>query len=94
MKTKINFRHLAQKTLDPRLKMRYLVVHHFLNGMNQTQIAEAIGVARGSVNTWISKYLIRAQEGGKLVAADVQNTPNSLLMHRKLVKKAPTENDR
>ena len=40
-----------------------MAVHHFLNGKNRTQIAEYLGVARGSVNTWITKYLSEGAEG-------------------------------
>lgn len=70
MKTEIDVKKLAQKTSDARLKMRYLAVHHFLNGKNRTQIAEAIGVARGSVNTWITKYL-----NGGLNALQIKKSP-------------------
>jgi len=69
LKTDINFKQLAKRTTDHRLKMRYLAVHHFLQGKNRTQIAEFIGVARGSVNTWITKYLNEGISG-------LQSKPN------------------
>lgn len=48
---------LAKAESDRRLKMRYLAIYHFLSGSNRTQIAQYLGVARGSVNTWVTLFL-------------------------------------
>lgn len=66
MKTSHQFKQLARTTSDHRLKLRYLAVHHFLSGKNRTQIAKYLGVARGSVNTWITKYLAGGINGLQL----------------------------
>jgi len=66
LNTNINFKQLARQTPERRLKMRYLAIHHFLAGKHRTQIAEAIGVAKGSVNTWITKFLHHGIDGLQL----------------------------
>ena len=58
-----DFKLLAQQTKNARLKMRYLALYHFRDGANKTQIASYLGVARGSVNTWVSNYLNHGLDG-------------------------------
>lgn len=58
-----DFKKLAQQAQNARLKLRYLALYHFKSGANRTQIASYLGVARGSVNTWVSKYLAHGLEG-------------------------------
>lgn len=63
MHTSEDFKLLAQQTQNARLKLRYLALYHFKNGKNRTQIASYLGVARGSVNTWVSNYLAYGIKG-------------------------------
>jgi len=63
MYTAEHFKKLSKQEKDRRLKIRYLAIYHFKKGANRTQIASYIGVARGSVNTWISTYLSQGIEG-------------------------------
>jgi transposase len=59
------FKQLARKEKDNRVKLRYMAIHHFKLGANRAQIATFLGVARGSVNTWVSNYLNHGLEGLK-----------------------------
>lgn len=63
MHTAEDFKQLARKASDSQLKTRYLALHHFKRGNNRTKVAELLGVARGSVNSWVSAYLARGIEG-------------------------------
>jgi len=53
----IEVRRLAKTEKRPRIKIRYLAIHHFLEGKNKADIARYLKVARGSVNKWVSTYL-------------------------------------
>jgi len=52
-----NFKLLAKQANNAKLRIRYLALYHFTLGQNRTQIARILGVARGSVNTWVNAYL-------------------------------------
>ena len=58
-----DFKQLARQTSNGQLKTRYLALYHFKLGETRTQIASYLGVARGSVNTWVSNYLTHGLEG-------------------------------
>jgi transposase len=70
MHTAEDFKQLSKKASDSRMKMRYLALYHFQRGYNRTQIAEMLGVARGSVNSWVASYL-----SGGLDALQVRTSP-------------------
>ncbi|WP_345335055.1 helix-turn-helix domain-containing protein, partial [Ferrimonas pelagia] len=57
MHTSSDFKQLAKKVSDLRMRTRYLALHHFLRGYNRTQVAEMLGISRGSVNSWVALYL-------------------------------------
>lgn len=61
--TSEELKRLARLETDRRLKMRYLAIYHFLSGSNRTQIASYLGVARGSVNTWVANFLTSGIDG-------------------------------
>ena len=63
MITAQHFKQLAKTEQDHRIKMRYLALYHFKLGENKTQIAKFLGVNRGSVNTWVSRYLTHGLDG-------------------------------
>lgn len=63
MHTADDFKQLAKQTSKGQLRTRYLALYHFKNGETRTQIATYLGVARGSVNTWVSNYLAHGLEG-------------------------------
>ena len=63
MHTADDFKQLAKQTSNGQLRTRYLALYHFKNGETRTQIATYLGVARGSVNTWVSNYLAHGLEG-------------------------------
>jgi transposase len=58
-----DFKKLAKQTKNAQLKVRYLALYHFKLGQSRTKIAFLLGVARGSVNTWVSSYLANGLEG-------------------------------
>jgi transposase len=53
----IDFKSLAKRTKDHRLKLRLLTLSHFKNNKSRYQIAEYLQVSRTSVNKWISLFL-------------------------------------
>ena len=63
MHTANDFKLLASRESNARLKTRYLALYHFKRGQNRTQIAEYLGVNRGSVNQWVSRYLTEGLTG-------------------------------
>ena len=63
MHTGEDFKRLAKKTTNGQLRTRYLALYHFKNGQSRTQIAKYLGVARGSVNTWVTNYLSHGIKG-------------------------------
>lgn len=65
MTTADDFKRLAKHEKDSRLKTRYLALYHFRLGVSRTQIATYLGVARGSVNTWVSDFLADGIDGLK-----------------------------
>ena len=58
-----DFKGLAKSTANGQLRMRYLALYHFKQEKSRTQIATSLGIARGSVNTWVSNYLAHGLEG-------------------------------
>ena len=52
-----DFKALAKKQKSIQMKMRYLALWHFSNGMSRTQIAKSLGVSRTSVNLWVKIFL-------------------------------------
>lgn len=63
MHTAEDFKKLAQQEKDSRLRIRYLALYHFKNGLTRTKIALNLGVARGSVNKWVTNYLSEGLAG-------------------------------
>ncbi len=63
MHTTDDFKLLAKQASSAQLRMRYLALYHFTRGESRTQTAINLGVARGSVNTWVSNYLKYGLEG-------------------------------
>ncbi|MFC3034143.1 helix-turn-helix domain-containing protein [Pseudoalteromonas fenneropenaei] len=57
MHTSDDFKSFAKQASSAQLRMRYLALYHFKRGESRTQTAINLGVARGSVNTWVSNYL-------------------------------------
>lgn len=60
-----DFKRLAKQESNARLARRYLALYQFMLGHNRTDIAINLGVARGSVNTWVSAYLNEGLAGLK-----------------------------
>lgn len=54
---------LAKSTQSSRMRNRYLAVSHFVDGKSRTDIANYLKVARGSVNSWVQKYLDSGVDG-------------------------------
>ena len=52
----INFPQLIRSTSNARLRIRYLAISHFEDGMSRTEIARVVKVSRTSVNTWVATY--------------------------------------
>jgi transposase len=75
------FKQLAAKEKDPRLKIRYLALHHFVLNKNKTQIAKYLGITRASVNRWVSSYLSYGLEG--LISKKSTGRPHRLSAQQK-----------
>lgn len=58
-----DFHALSKKESNSRLKLKYLALAHFHDGMSRYQIAAALRVSRTSVNKWISTYLNEGLDG-------------------------------
>ena len=69
-------KQLSAREKDPRLKIRYLALHHFSLGENRTQIAKYLGVTRTSVNRWVSSYLSNELDG--LISKKSSGRPHRL----------------
>jgi transposase len=54
---------LAKSSQSARMRNRYLAISHFVDGKSRTDIAYYLKVARGSVNTWVQKYLDHGIDG-------------------------------
>ena len=52
----INFPQLIRSTSNARLRIRYLAISHFEDGVSRAEIARIIKVSRTSVNTWVATY--------------------------------------
>ena len=52
-----NISQLISSTSNARMRLRLLVVSHFIDGKNRTQIATFLKVSRTSVNKWVHTYL-------------------------------------
>lgn len=52
-----DFKSLAKRAKDHRLKLRLLAISHFKDGKSRYQIADYLQVSRTSVNKWISQFL-------------------------------------
>lgn len=52
----MNFPQLIRSTSNARLRIRYLAIAHFEDGMSRTDIAKLLKVSRTSVNTWVATY--------------------------------------
>lgn len=57
MHTSEELKKLARTTSNARLRIRLMAISLFVQGASRTQIAKNIGVARGSVNDWVKRYL-------------------------------------
>lgn len=71
-----DFKKLYKQERDTRLKIRYLALYHFKKGKSRTQISQYLGVARGSVNTWVSNFLSYGADG--LVSKKSTGRPSKL----------------
>lgn len=56
-------RKLASLESNARVRIRLLAIYHFRLGNNRAQVARLLGVARGSVNKWVNRYLANGLEG-------------------------------
>ena len=54
---------LSRAEKDPRKRIRFLAVSLFLEGHRRNDVANRLKVARGSVNTWVAKYLSHGIKG-------------------------------
>lgn len=54
---------LAYQESNARVRIRLLAIYHFRLGNNRAQVARLLGVARGSVNKWVNRYLANGIEG-------------------------------
>ncbi len=54
---------LSKLEKDPNKRMRLLAVSLFLENQNRAQIARQLKVSRGSVNKWVSNYLMSGMAG-------------------------------
>ena len=54
---------LSRAEKDPRKRIRLLAVSLFLEGRSRTEVTNRLKVARGSVNTWVAKYLAHGLKG-------------------------------
>jgi len=50
-------KQLTKSTKSSRMRNRYLAIIHFKEGQSRADIARYLKVARGSVNSWVQKYL-------------------------------------
>lgn len=75
------FKKLSAIEKDPRLKIRYLALHHFSLGKNKTQIAKYLGVTRASINRWVSSYLSNELDG--LISKKSTGRPHRLSEQQK-----------
>ena len=60
-----DFHALSKKESNSRLKLKYLALAHFHDGISRYQIASALRVSRTSVNKWVSAYLTEGLDGLK-----------------------------
>ena len=74
--TSNELKQLANSSKNSRMRSRYLAVSHFVDGESRTDIAKYLKVARGSVNSWIQKYLDGGIDG--LSAAEHPGRPGKL----------------
>lgn len=54
---------LSRAEKEPRKRIRLLAVSLFIEGHSRTEVTNRLKVARGSVNTWVSKYLAYGLKG-------------------------------
>ena len=54
---------LSRAEKEPRKRIRLLAVSLFLEGHRRNEVANRLKVARGSVNTWVAKYLSHGIKG-------------------------------
>jgi len=55
--TSLELEQLAKSAKSSRMRNRYLAVSHFIDGKSRTDIAKYLKVARGSVNSWVQRFL-------------------------------------
>ena len=63
MHTPEELKKLAFQESNARVRVRLLALYHFRLGNNRAQVARILGVARGSVNKWVNRYLANGLEG-------------------------------
>ena len=54
---------LSRAEKAPRKRIRLLAVSLFLERRSRTEVTNGLKVARGSVNTWVAKYLAHGLKG-------------------------------
>lgn len=59
----IDFSALAKTETNARKRMRFLALAHFQEGHSRTDIARFLKVSRGSVNKWVSNFLLHGVAG-------------------------------
>lgn len=78
-----DFPKLIRATSDARMRLRLLVISHFIDGRNRTQIAKFLKASRSSVNNWVKSYLDFGIEG--LVEKQHTGYPSQLTEERILL---------
>lgn len=63
MHNSTELKKLASQESNARVRIRLLAIYHFRLGKNRAQVARLLGVARGSVNKWVNRYLADGIEG-------------------------------
>ena len=92
----IEIRRLAKTEKRSRIKLRYLAICHFIEGVSRADIARYLKVARGSVNKWVNSYLNHGVDGLKDIAnpgRPAKLTQNQLESVCEFVKKNGISND-
>ncbi len=69
-------KQLVKTSKNSRMRNRYLAIVHFTEGQSRADIARYLKVARGSVNSWVQKYLDHGING--LSEGNHTGRPNKL----------------
>ena len=91
--TSLELERLAKSAKSSRMRNRYLAVSHFIDGKSRTDIAKYLKVARGSVNTWVQKYLDYGVDGlleGRHTGRPAKLSPQALEQLSHFIKENST----